>query len=787
VTVPALKALVRGQVQGLGFRPYVYRLANSLRVRGYVANSTRGVIIIAQGGQARRLLDRLKADPPPLAAYSSYRVARVRTRRYATFTIKPTRNSQLVTRNSPIHVLPDLATCPDCRREISDPHDRRHGYAFTNCTQCGPRYTIIQALPYDRPRTTMARFHMCPQCRREYTDPSDRRYHAQPIACQHCGPRLQLLGPRANPRPTTTPIEDAARALLHGRILAIKSLGGFHLACDATNDRAVARLRKRKNRPDKPLALMCQTPAVARLIARVSARARRTLLSPAAPIVLLPRRPAPALHLADSVAPGNSRLGVMLCYTPLHALLFDHLRRLTGKPAVLVMTSANRKDNPITADDADLAKEVGGVPDLILTHNRPIANRCDDSVVLVDDDGKGSNCSPGRAGARDSSGSASPWLSLVRRARGFAPQPLALAEMFHVKHAVLAVGAEFKNAFALAKGTRAFMSPHIGTVATGQGERFWLDTFARYTKWTGIQPEVIACDSHPDYASTRLAESLGRKLGLPLVRIQHHYAHILSVMAEHGLAGPVLGLAFDGNGYGTDGAVWGCEFLLVQEDLNWARVGHLGYLRFAGAGDEVADPSRVARAYMRQVSGAVSPMRGRLHDRRPNPTGLRTSSLGRLFDAVAATVGVASSASFDGQAPTALEAIADRKEVGHWFTPDVLDVSVSPSLIRPEPLLVDVSRETSAGVSPATISAKFHNTIALAAVRLAEVLCQWHHVKTVCLSGGSFQNSLLRHCVSSRLRHPGRRVYWNHLVPLNDGGVALGQVAAAGGAGILTR
>lgn len=787
MSVPGLRALVRGQVQGLGFRPHVYRLANSYGVRGYVANTSRGVIIIAQGGQARRLLDRLKADPPPLAAYSSYRIARVRTRRYATFTIKPTRNPQLVTRNAPIHVLPDLATCPDCHRELSDPHDRRYGYAFTNCTQCGPRYTIIQALPYDRPRTTMARFQMCPSCRREYTDPTDRRYHAQPIACPDCGPTLQLLGSRANSRAAGTPLVAAAQALLDGRIVAIKSLGGFQLACDATNDRAVARLRRRKNRPAKPLALMCQSPAVARLICHVSASALKTLLSPAAPIVLLPKSSAPALQIADSIAPGNSRLGVMVCYTPLHAVLFECLRRLTGKPAVLVMTSANRKDNPIAADDAELAEEVGRVPDLVLTHDRPIANRCDDSVVLVDDDSAGSNCSPCRAGTRDSSGGASPWLSLVRRARGFAPQPLALAEMFHVKHAILAVGAEFKNAFALAQGNRAFMSPHIGTVATGQGEKFWLDTFARYAEWTGIQPEVIACDSHPDYASTRLAERLSRKLGLPLVRIQHHYAHILSVMAEHGLAGPVLGLAFDGNGYGTDGAVWGCEFLLVQEDLNWARVGHLGYLRFAGAGDEVADPSRVARAYMQQVSGAVSPMRGRLRDRRPNPTGLRTSSLGRLFDAVAATVGLATSASFDGQAPAALEAIADRKEAGHWFTPDVLDVSVSPALIRPEPLLLDVSRETSAGVRPATISAKFHNTIVLAAVRLAEDLCRRHHVETVCLSGGSFQNSLLRRCVSSGLRHPSRRVYWNHLVPLNDGGIALGQVAAAGGAGILAR
>jgi len=753
----------------------VYRLASSLGVNGYVANSTRGVVVLAQGKHAARLLARLKRDLPPLAVVSSYSVTRVRARQYEGFTIKPSRNDA----GEGVDVLPDLATCADCRRELLDPHDRRYGYAFINCTHCGPRYTIIQTLPYDRPRTSMARFQMCPQCRREYTDPSNRRYHAQPIACPDCGPGLRLLQPRARTSAVTPPVEAAAQAILAGRIVAIKALGGFQLACDATNNSAVARLRRRKDRPAKPFALMCRGVAEARLVCRVSARARKTLLSPAAPIVLLPKSPAPALHIADSVAPGNSRLGVILCYTPLHIVLFESLRRLTGKPAALVMTSANRKDDPITADDAELARDLGRIPDLVLTHDRPIANRCDDSVVLVDDDTSHSThrsrlgADPGRSAAR------CPWLSLVRRARGYAPQPLALAEMFHVKRAVLAVGAESKNAFALANGGRAFLSPHVGTVATAPGERFWFDTFTRYVKWTGIRPEVIACDSHPDYASTRLAERLSRDQGLPLVRVQHHYAHVLSVMAEHGLAGPALGLAFDGTGYGTDGAVWGCEFVLVQRDLNWRRVGHLGYLRLAGAGDEVASPARVASEYHRQLKAT----RGSGSNLRPseplNPTALFTSSLGRLFDAVAATVGVCSSASFDGQAPAALEAVADPEERGHWFGRELLDLSLSPALIRPEPMLLAVERETSAGTRPATVSARFHNTIALAAARLADELCRRLGVATVCLSGGSFQNSLLRRRIVAELRLAGHRVYWNHLVPLNDGGVALGQVAAA--------
>ena len=773
----------------MGFRPYVYRLAQTLGVDGYVANTPRGVVIIAQGRSACELLKRLEQRPPPLASITSFDITRTKARRCRGFHIKASRQSSSVNRQSSIHVLPDLATCPDCLRELRDPGNRRYGYPFINCTQCGPRYTIIQELPYDRPRTTMNRYDMCPQCRREYTDPQDRRYHAQPIACPDCGPRLALgtvrglsQGPPGTV-PKTSPIEAAAQALLKGRIIAIKSLGGFQLACDATNDHAVARLRKRKNRPAKPLALMCESPAIVRRICQLSANARRTLLSPAAPILLLPKSPAPTIHVAQTVAPGNARLGLMLCYTPLHTLLFERLRRLTGKPAVLVMTSANRKNVPIAASDTELTEELGHVPDLVLTHDRPIANRCDDSVALVDDDNPSSPRASRHAAARSPSGGASPWLSLVRRARGYAPQPLALPEMFHVKHPILAVGAEFKNAFALATENRVFLSPHIGTVTTVPGEKFWLDTFARYVEWTGIQPKVIACDLHPDYAATRLAERLGHDLKIPLVRVQHHYAHILSVMAEHSLTGPALGLAFDGAGYGTDGAVWGCEFILVKEDLNWQRVGHLGYLRFAGAGDEVTSPSRVALAYLTQARDSVG-RRGQGNNdtaqgrARASRSRHNTSSLGRLFDAVAATVGACSVASFDGQAPVSLEAVADPNERGHWFTPDLLDLSVSPALVRPEPILLDVSRETSAGVCPATISAKFHNTIALAAVNLADVLCRRHRVATVCLSGGSFQNLLLRRRVVAGLHVSGQRVCWNHLVPPNDGGIALGQVAA---------
>jgi hydrogenase maturation protein HypF len=744
------RAVIKGQVQGLGFRPHVYRLANELGVRGFVRNSSRGVTILAQGKNARRFLNQLRHAPPPLAVIASFSVGMAKARPFRSFSIMPSRTEI----GAGVDVLPDLAICRDCRREIDDPNDRRFGYAFTNCTQCGPRYTIIEHLPYDRPNTTMAGFSMCPQCRREYADPNDRRYHAQPIACPVCGPRL--VSSPSNPR--LSPIDAAVQALLDGEIVAIRSLGGYQLACDATNGRAVKRLRKRKRRPSKPFALMCESVAMARRFCAVAPPARALLLSAAAPIVLLPKSPRPAIRVVESVAPRNSRLGVMLPYTPLHAVLFDRLRRRTGKAAVLVMTSANRQDDPIIADDRRLTAELPGVADLTLSHNRPIANRCDDSVVMAE----AAKTSP---------------LVLVRRARGYAPRPIPLGRMFHVKHPVLAVGGEFKNTFALASGGRVFLSPHIGPVDTEAGESFWLETFARLAEWTGIQPEVLASDLHPDYASTRLAERLSRDLGLPLVRVQHHCAHILSVMAEHDLGGPALGLAFDGTGYGTDGATWGGEVLLVQAGAKWQRVGHLGYLNLANAGDELANPAQVARAYLKQV-GAIA----KHCDRRLPAAGrtlLKTSSVGRLFDAVAAITGACRAATFDGEAPVALEALADPREHGHWFSDDLLDLSVSPALLLPEPILLSVSRETTAGVSPATVAARFHNTLSKAAVRLADALCDRYAVKTVCLSGGSFQNSLLRRRVVAGLRARGRLVCWNRWVPLNDGGIAYGQVAAA--------
>jgi len=750
---PAFRAVIQGQVQGLGFRPHVYRLAMRMGVTGTVANTPQGVVVIAQGKQARRFLGCLQREPPPLSRIASFDICPMRTRRYRRFFIAP---SQTGREERGIEVLPDLATCADCRSDVLERNGRRYGYVFTNCTHCGPRYTIIQGLPYDRARTTMRQFRMCPDCQREYDDPTDRRFHAQPNACPKCGPALSVLDRSGRPV-LGDPLDVAARALAQGKVVALKSLGGFQLVCDATNDQAVRRLRRRKNRPAKPLALMCDDLAVVRSLVRVGRPAAKLLSSAAAPIVLLPKLANPKPAVSTYVAPRNPRLGVMLSYTPLHMALLRSFRSLTGSPGVLVMTSANRRDEPIAVSEDCLLDQLAHVFDLVLAHNRPIANRCDDSVILGD-----------RTHV------------MVRRARGYAPQPIRFSEMFHVKRPVLAVGGDNKTSFVLAHGARAFVSPHIGHLESPEAASFFLDTLARYETWTGIKPAVIACDLHPDYVSTHLAEGLAKELNAPLVRVQHHYAHVTSTMVENGVSGPVLGIACDGTGYGTDGAIWGCEFLLVRRNLSWARLGHLGYLRLSAAGAEVADPTGVARAYLSQANRVAKSAVRRFELPRGRPPGTRTSSLGRLFDAVAAITGACRDATFDGEAAVALEAMAAPNTHGDYVDDDLLDLAVSPAILHPEPLIRAVSRETRSGVHPAIVSARFHNTLAKSFARLAHRVCRNRNIRTVCLSGGSFQNSRLRTQLSSRLRSLGYQVYFNQLVPLNDGGIALGQMVAAG-------
>jgi hydrogenase maturation protein HypF len=605
----------------------------------------------------------------------------------------------------------------------------------------------------------MAGFRMCRRCRREYADPADRRFHAQPIACPACGPALALFDDRGRPL-KRTPLTAAAAALRAGRVVAIKGLGGFHLACNALDDVAVSRLRRNKARETKPLAVMVGSVATARRFCRVGSGEARLLLSPVAPIVLLDRLRRPRLPLSGLVAPANRAVGVMLPYSPLHVLLFDELRRRSGaNHAALVMTSANRSEEPLAPTEEELLATLPGAADLILTHDRPIANRCDDSVVMV----------PRLA----TSGSRSPLVVMVRRSRGYAPTPLALSSMFHVKQPVLAVGAEMRSCFALGAGGLAYLSPHIGSVAPGPGERFFRETLTTLLAWTRIRPSHIACDLHPDYWSTRLAERLAAEMNLPLVRVQHHYAHVLSVMAEHGLFGPVVGLVCDGTGLGTDGAVWGCELLLVRPDLSWERVGHLGYLEHGEGAGELADPARVAHDYSRQAglsptaSGRILPGRGRAAG-----AWTRTSSLGRLFDAVAGLTGVCRHVTFDGEAPAALEAAAHSARASPR--------AGTAAGLDPRPVLQQVASDLARGLRVPLVAARFHATLVAMLADAAIAACRARHTKIVCLSGGALQNQLLLSGLARRLSKAGHSVHFNQLVPLNDGGLALGQLLAAG-------
>jgi len=745
----SLRIRITGQVQGLGFRPFVYRLARAMGVRGTVANSSAGVLVLAQGPRAREFADRLRREPPPLARVTGFKVERARTASCPDFRIVRSRRGP----GRAVDVLPDIATCPDCRRDILRPGDRREGYPFTNCTQCGPRYTIIRSLPYDRPRTTMAGFALCPDCRREYEDPADRRHHAQPNACPACGPKPFLLDRQGRRITEPDPLGRAAAMLAAGRVVAIRGLGGFHLACDATEPAAITRLRRRKRRPHKPFALMVENLAAARRFCRVTATGRDLLLSPAAPIVLLRRRARPSLAVADNVAPDNDRLGVMLASTPLHILVFARLRTRLGRDPVLVMTSANRRDEPLIAEDEELVRTLGRVFDAALSHDRPIANRCDDSVVL---DGR-------------------PPV-LVRRARGWAPTPVRLDPVFHVKHPTLALGGEMRSCFCLAAGNRAWLSPHLGDLSSPEAEAFFRDTLDRYLAWTGVRPTRLACDLHPDYLSTRLAERMSRELSLPLSRVQHHYAHAVAALTEVG-SGPALALCFDGTGYGTDGAGWGCEYLMVGSNLKWLRAGHLRYLRLPAAGAVLADPARVAAAYLRQAGAE----RGRKRGVIGHPPGVPCSSLGRLFDAVAAISGVKRRATFEGEAPVALESAVDRAErAGYRFPVQASGDEQEPVIIEPGPALLAADEDSRRGLPGGRIAARFHNGFCRAAVEAGLLVARRYRLDRAVLTGGSFQNSILRTRIARGLRAGGLFVHHPVLVPLNDGGVSLGQAVAAG-------
>ena len=760
---------VTGTVQGVGFRPFVYRLAADLGLAGWVGNDSLGVILEAEGpapaldALGRRLVD----EAPPLARIESVVTQAVTPTGEAGFTVVDSRDA-----GSPAVAVPvDVATCDDCLRELADPADRRFGYPFVNCTNCGPRYTIIRSIPYDRASTTMAGFAMCADCRREYEDPADRRFHAEPTCCPVCGPQLTLVSPDGGVLAKAGEALDGSVDLLsEGRILAVKGLGGYHLACDATSEEAVAELRRRKARDDKPFALMVDLPT-ARALCDLSPDAEAALASPRRPIVLAPRRDS---GLAPGVAPNLPELGLMLAYTPLHHQL------LAGVERPVVMTSGNLSDEPIAHDDTDALARLGPMVDAILTHDRPIHIRCDDSIVRTGT--RVLRTTPVRAGGDPSPAgepeSAVPAVQMVRRSRGYAPEPIALPTP--ARGHVLAVGAELKSTVAVAKGDTVVASHHIGDLEHLAAYRSFLQAVDHLCGLTGVTPAVVAHDLHPEYLSTKFAG----ELELPSVGVQHHHAHIASCLVEHGHTEPVLGIAFDGLGMGTDGTAWGGELLVADLD-RFHRVGHLRPVALPGGDRAAREPWRMAMAWLAETAGAeaaerygrtVDPRWAAVLDLAQRPDGLRTSSAGRLFDAVAALLGLRTRITYEAQAAIELEAAAAGQPLAG---PGGYELAVAGEVLDPAPLLAKVVDERDKGTPAAEISAGFHAGLGRGVAGAAAQAAADNGLDTVALSGGVFQNARLTAVVVHALESAGLRVLVHRLIPPNDGGVSVGQAAIA--------
>jgi len=845
-----LKLTVRGAVQGVGFRPFVFRLATGLGLAGWVNNSPQGVFIEVEGpgAELEKFLLRLETEKPPRSFIQSLEASWLDPAGYMTFEIRPSETSGSKT----ALVLPDIATCPDCLREIFDPKNRRHRYPFTNCTNCGPRFSIIESLPYDRANTSMKAFKMCPECRAEYDEPYSRRFHAQPNACPVCGPHLELWegsrvcenaeSPRSHERGYDA-LLAAAQAIREGKIVAVKGLGGFHLMADARNDKTVQLLRERKQREEKPFALMFPSLESVKAECEVSPLEERLLRSPEAPIVLLRQRSVgameswsagkrndchpntPPLHHSISfcVAPNNPYLGVMLPYTPLHHLLMAEL----GFP--VVATSGNLSDEPICTDEHEALERLGGIADVFLVHNRPIVRHVDDSIVRVMLDRE----------------------LVLRRARGYAPLPIQintpLPSCGHPLPAwrgegrgegsVLAVGAHLKNAVALSVGNQVFISQHIGDLETEQAHFAFRRVIADFEKLYEVRPQIIAADLHPNYLSTKFAlerrpparhesENVSDQRAVPeagapiIMQVQHHIAHVLSCMAENEIAPPVLGVSWDGTGYGLDGTVWGGEFFLVTNE-SVKRIAHLRPFRLPGGDKAVKEPRRTALGLLYEMSGDAIFSEQKVR-REGAPNGTRgacaplaafskaelatlkmmlakklnspvTTSMGRLFDAVASLINLRQQIRFEGQAAMELEFALEGVETNEAYelriaecglrnkkanegeTNSELRTPNSELVMDWSPMIAAILVDVQQGVSVGIISARFHNALVEGIVAVAKHAGQ----NRVVLSGGCFQNRYLTERAVRRLQAEGFRPYWHQRVPPNDGGIALGQVVAA--------
>lgn len=747
---------IRGAVQGVGFRPFIYRLATEMHLTGWVNNSAQGVFIEIEGTpqDLEIFIKRIHQEKPIVASIQALESTELELADYTEFSIRPS-----VKGEKTAVVLPDLAICPDCLQEIFDPQNRRYNYPFTNCTNCGPRYSIIRSLPYDRVNTTMQDFQMCPQCEAEYQNPLNRRFHAQPNACPNCGPHVEFWNHQGQVLASHhLALIQASQAILEGKIVAVKGLGGFHLMVDARNGKAIQLLRQRKHRLEKPFAVMFPSLEAIKQSCQVSLLEEKLLRSPAAPIVLLKswknKENNPEIH--QSVAPGNPNLGVMLPYTPLHCLLMAK----SGFP--VVATSGNLSDEPICIDEFEALQRLGQIADVFLVHNRPIVRAIDDSVVRV----------------------VSNQEMILRSARGYAPFPMAMENSQakeESKPQILAVGGHLKNTVAISKGKIAFLSQHLGDLETIPAYHAFENAITSLSSLYDFSPDIVACDLHPDYRSTQFAQNLG----IPIISVQHHYAHILACMAEHQLKPPVLGVAWDGTGYGDDGTIWGGEFLRIKPDFSYQRVAYLRPFQLPGGEKAVKEPRRVALGLLYQVfreipssftmgfsTSELKLIEQMLKQTLNTPI---TSSMGRLFDGVAAILGIRQILNFEGQAAMELEWKIDPQitfeQRYHWR----IDQSQFPLQLDWEPVILEILEDLKHQVPVGMISAKFHHSLVDAIATITQLL----NIPQIVLTGGCFQNRFLLEHTFNDLTQKHYHPYFPQRIPPNDGGIALGQILAA--------
>ena len=748
-----IKIIIHGAVQGVGFRPFVFRLADEMKLNGWVINSSQGVFIEAESNKdtLEKFVFRVRDERPPRSYIQSMEFSYLDPVGYKSFEIRKSKDEG----DKTVLVLPDIAVCNDCLEDIFDPENRRYLYPFTNCTNCGPRYTIIEELPYDRHNTTMSKFVMCDECMEEYENPKNRRFHAQPNACPKCGPILELWNSDGEYQSKENDaVIDVIDLIKKGKIAAVKGIGGFHLICDARNEDSIKRLRKRKNREEKPFALMFPGIESISEYCEISEHEKRLLLSPESPIVLLKKKNTGKNF--DSCAPDNPYLGAMLPYSPLHHIL------LKGLNFPVIATSGNLSEEPICIDEKEALKRLNGIADIFLVHNRSIERHVDDSIARI-------------VAGRE---------IIVRRARGYAPLPVRIK---NGKENIIAVGAHLKNTVAINVNNNVFLSQHIGDLESAESYNAFRNVIDDLNDIYDAKPKKVACDLHPDYISTQFAE----ECGLEVYHVQHHYAHILSCMAENEIEGPVLGVSWDGTGYGTDGTIWGGEFLLVKND-GFQRIGHLRTFRLPGGEKAIKEIWRTEIGLLYEIYGEKIPVdlkprlkkvlyareldviKTMLNKKINSPV---TSSAGRLFDAVASMIGITDYASYEGKAAMLLEfAIKDIKNKDSYpfnliknKTEDKKEVYIADW----EPMVKEILKEMKKGKeSVGSISAKFHNTLAEIIVSVSKKVGE----KRVVLSGGCFQNKYLIEKTINLLQKKGFQVYWHQRVPTNDGGISLGQI-----------